>query len=1545
MPSTTLANGALGIDVASVAAGTTISTNTVDLTGGTGNDFGIVVSFDYGAVTVSDNIVTGAGSDDGILLYQDAGTVAVSGNTINGTSSGTGILVTAQNSDTSLFGDVPGAVAATLTNNTVSGFATGVEVVSDGSVGDTASANIGDGTSPNVNSTSGASYGIVVSGDGASADINDNSIGGSVTAGIYVSGGSATISGNGITGGGDGIDAGSLSGSYPVLTITGNTISGGSGHGMNLQDLGDGSVIGGSLLVDGNSVTIAGGGTGIQTGFAQGSLTIENNDVNATGTAAIGIDAVATSGTLTIDDNTVSGTSVSIDVNQSQGATTVSGNIVTNSGDGDGIVVFNTATAAAVSGNTLTSSSSAPSVGDAAGIEISSAGSDVSKADLTGNSITGYYTGVQVDSSAGGTASATIGGSSVGNSNTISGANTGILLNGAGSSATILDNNSTIENSTIGIDIEGGTATIDGNVFSGNGTDVKIGASGAVTSLTDNAFSGTQFIDNLAAGNLDATTDSFNVGSSNAPVAGNSLTPAEGFAVEDRITDYLDHPADGYVKLNSNNVYVTALSESDTADAIQRGITVAAPGNTVNVQAGTYVDQVQIGKAITLTGAGNSTIIDSPATLPSSFTTGGVTYFPVVLVQGADATVENLEINGGGYGNANNRLAGLAFYNAGGSAAGLTVTGTEDTPLDGVQAGYGIIARSDDSAVRGLSISDNTVEDYQKNGIDVRGNGTTATISGNTVTGSDVTGVIGQNGIVIGFGAAATISGNTIDGNQYGGSDPDSYSAGVLIYDAAAGTQVTSNTIGTHVGNDVGVELESNISAVQYSIHGNTIANSTRAGIYLKRNVGGTTVTNNLLTSNAVGVGIDSTATNVGAINSNSFDPSPVGIENDSSQASIDATGNWWNSVNGPTSPNNTWPGTPKGESVTGSGAANVIVTPWLTDGTNSVSPPTPGFYPAFAVDSVSTAISDGGSGTVGDSVYDTAVLTVTGPTPTGTVTYTFTGAELASLVPLAGWSAVTTTEWQDTVNLNLNGTVPNSAPTGALLAGSDYVFSAQYSGDTHYQQSTPSASEPLTIGQGSTSVSTLTMDTGNGLVGDSTVYDTATIHFTPGTSFAEGGTVTYTFTGAELASLTPASGWTAFNSTTWTETVTVVAGSAPNSDPVGALPAGTDYAFTAQYSGDSDYTASAPSVSEPLTIGKGTTSVSTVIVDGGSGLVGDSTVYDTATIHFTPGTSFAEGGTVTYTFTGAELASLTPAAGWSAVTTTEWQETVNVTSGSVPNSAPVGALPAGTDYAFGAQYSGDSDYTASAPSASEPLTIGKGSTSVSTLTMDTGNGLVGDSTVYDTATIHFTPGTSFAEGGTVTYTFTGAELAALTPASGWSAFNSTTWTETVTVTAGSAPNSTPVGALPAGTDYAFTAQYSGDSDYTVSAPSASEPLTIGKGSTSVSTLTMDTGNGLVGDSTVYDTATIHFTPGTSFAEGGTVTYTFTGAELAALTPASGWSAFNSTTWMETVTVTAGSAPNSTPVGALPAGTDYAFTAQYSGDSDYTASALLLRSR
>ncbi len=130
-----------------------------------------------------------------------------------------------------------------------------------------------------------------------------------------------------------------------------------------------------------------------------------------------------------------------------------------------------------------------------------------------------------------------------------------------------------------------------------------------------------------------------------------------------------------------------------------------------------------------------------------------------------------------------------------------------------------------------------------------------------------------------------------------------------------------------------------------------------------------------------------------------------------------------------------------------------------------------PGFYGSgrvFALanptqsTSLSSQVIDEGSGaawsgseTVGAQASDSASLT--GPPSslpaTGTVTYGFYDGATCSGTP--------TTQ---TVTLNADGTVPDSAATNGLAAG-DYSYRASYSGDDSYAPST-SDCEPFTVGK-----------------------------------------------------------------------------------------------------------------------------------------------------------------------------------------------------------------------------------------------------------------------------------------------------------------------------------------------------------------------------------------------------------------------------------------------------------------------------------------------
>src|SRR5206468_2282381 len=218
-------------------------------------------------------------------------------------------------------------------------------------------------------------------------------------------------------------------------------------------------------------------------------------------------------------------------------------------------------------------------------------------------------------------------------------------------------------------------------------------------------------------------------------------------------------------------------------------------------------------------------------------------------------------------------------------------------------------------------------------------------------------------------------------------------------------------------------------------------------------------------------------------------------------------------------------------------------------------------------------------------------------------------------------------------------------------------------------------------------------------------------------------------------------------------EDVTIGSGSViPDSSATSALPAGS-YSFQASWPGDSNYN-SATATCEPLTVNKGSPTLSTVIVPASPVALG-STVHDTAS--FSSLTSgFPATGTVTYKFygTGTCTGSL------STLFSGDGMQDVTIGSGSViPDSSATSALPAGS-YSFQASWPGDSNYN-SATSDCEPLTVNKASTATATaIHLDPGHTVVTSvalgSTVHDKATVTATS-TPFPITGTVQFRFSTA--------------------------------------------------------------------------------------------------------------------------------------------------------------------------------------------
>lgn len=174
--------------------------------------------------------------------------------------------------------------------------------------------------------------------------------------------------------------------------------------------------------------------------------------------------------------------------------------------------------------------------------------------------------------------------------------------------------------------------SISNNVFEGLNVSMSVETPSAALTISNNTFKGSEFeaigfnhvgsLVSLSGNTFDADNNfymsayNWGTGIGNAINAtdntfggtlASSLTKAQLFAVEDKIQHGVDatspsNPLTGLIRIKANQVYVTSTSGS-----INRGITAASVGDTVNVSAETYAQNILVNKSVYLHGANAGT--------------------------------------------------------------------------------------------------------------------------------------------------------------------------------------------------------------------------------------------------------------------------------------------------------------------------------------------------------------------------------------------------------------------------------------------------------------------------------------------------------------------------------------------------------------------------------------------------------------------------------------------------------------------------------------------------------------------------------------------------------------------------------------------------------------------------------------------------------------------------------------------------------------------------------------------------------------------------
>jgi parallel beta-helix repeat protein len=239
---------------------------------------------------------------------------------------------------------------------------------------------------------------------------------------------------------------------------------------------------------------------------------------------------------------------------------------------------------------------------------------------------------------------------------------------------------------------------------------------------------------------------------------------------------------------------------------------VNAPGvTTVEVCPGTYPEQVTITGNLTLKGIASGTSDAAVVAVPTGgLVTNGVTDVfgnptaAQIFVQNATVTISHITVDGANDGltDCSVDAIGIYYQNASGTITDNAVRNVLLPPaLQGCQDGLAI--NVDSTTGSSVTVSNNSVRNYDKNGITASGPGDgspgpNVTVTGNTVIGLGATTVIAQNGIQVGYGATGKVTLNNVIDDIYinppGCASTCTGSSGILIY-GSTGITISDNTV------------------------------------------------------------------------------------------------------------------------------------------------------------------------------------------------------------------------------------------------------------------------------------------------------------------------------------------------------------------------------------------------------------------------------------------------------------------------------------------------------------------------------------------------------------------------------------------------------------------------------------------------------------------------------------------------------------------------------------------------------------------------------
>ena len=204
--------------------------------------------------------------------------------------------------------------------------------------------------------------------------------------------------------------------------------------------------------------------------------------------------------------------------------------------------------------------------------------------------------------------------------------------------------------------------------------------------------------------------------------------------------------------------------------SIQAAIDASLPGDVINVCPGVYDEQLVISKPVTVNGVTVNSL-DIALLQPSVLapTDDGTDIAVVQVVNTDNVHLLNLGVDASRntVSDCTPTLSAVHFLNSSGEIRNDAITGAKLTSPGACTTlsgnGYGVLLESTGAGSYWVLVQGNSIHDYSKEGVRAIGNGITATVTGNVITGlGPAGGYFFQFGVFIRDGAVGLIKGNQI---------------------------------------------------------------------------------------------------------------------------------------------------------------------------------------------------------------------------------------------------------------------------------------------------------------------------------------------------------------------------------------------------------------------------------------------------------------------------------------------------------------------------------------------------------------------------------------------------------------------------------------------------------------------------------------------------------------------------------------------------------------------------------------------------------------